>query len=106
MIANLSAALWHQIFSKLQRLSLGNIPIEMDKGQILLGLYPKSQDMIIIIVTIVKKYINEQLLKDKSLNFVEVWTKIIWHRDVERMVYAKNKKSALFKKKLKILLNE
>ena len=69
----------------------------------MLGLFPSEYTVLFIVTTIVKKYIYARMVGKKFLSFRQAWYKILWHRDIEALIYKKQKKAGLFNKKSNLL---
>ena len=69
--------LWAGVFSVLQKLDPRDEYLELDRDRVMLGLYPKSRGVILLIVTIIKMYINQIRIEDDRLEIREVWRRIV-----------------------------
>ena len=101
--------LWRELFDTLDAWAvlknMGSMEVYFCKDKIMLGLFPKEYTDPFIVTTIVKQYIYARMVAGKFLSFRQLWYKILWHRDIEALIYKKWKKIGLYKTKWNLLLD-
>ena len=85
---------WKAIFNKIYLAAMNTgerIDFEFCKGNILLGLFAPKDTFFPIIITMVKKYIYTHMIQAKHLSVMQIWSNILWFRDVEEKILFKQK---------------